>query len=143
MYDQKDLDAVNPSEEQVAYANILFYGCWVGLLVMAVTYLLYVFGIVTPHVPLTEMPTYWSMSVTEYLAKADVPSGWGWTSLLSQGDFLNFIGIVILAGLSIVCYARVIPLFLRKQDKVMLCIAVVEVIVLLVAASGLVGSGGH
>lgn len=143
MYDQKDLDAINPSEEQVAYANILFYGCWLGLVIMTITYLLYVFGIVTPHVPLEQMPNYWGLSVTEYLQTANVPTGWGWTSLLGQGDFLNFIGVVVLAGLSIVCYARVIPIFMRNKEKALVTIAVTEVIVLLVAASGLVGSGGH
>ena len=40
------------SPEQVTYANMLFYGCWGGLGIMAVTYVLYVTGILAPHVPL-------------------------------------------------------------------------------------------
>lgn len=136
-------DSVHASPEQTAYADILFYGCWVGLGVMLITYLIYVFGILSPHVPLEQLPDYWSKPVSHYLQEAGAPTGWGWAALLGQGDFLNFLGIALLAGLSILCYLRVIPALFRKNDKVMGFIAVTEVIVLLLAASGIFGSGGH
>lgn len=135
--------SVHASPEQTAYADILFYGCWVGLVIMLVSYLVYVTGILPPHVPLDHLTDYWSKPVSHYLETAHVPTGWGWTSLLGQGDFLNFIGIALLAGLSIVCYVRTIPALFRKKDTIMAWIAVAEVIVLLVAASGIFGSGGH
>lgn len=135
-------ESVHASAEQTAYADWLFYGCWVGLAIMIVTYTLYISGVISPHVPLEEMPNYWSQPVTLYLSKAGVPTGWGWTSLLDRGDFLNFAGIVLLAGLSIVCYLRVIPAFFRKGDTVMGVIAIAEVLVLILAASGL-GGGAH
>lgn len=135
--------SIHPSEEQLAYADVLFYGCWLGLVIMLITYLLYVFGIVAPHVPLEMMPEYWSKPVGHYLEAGNVPTGWGWTALLSQGDFLNFIGVVLLAGLSIICYLRIIPYCLRKKNTLMLCIAIAEILVLLFAASGIVGSGAH
>lgn len=136
-------ESVHASPEQNAYADILFYGCWVGLAVMLVTYCLYVFGVITPHVPLDRMTEVWSQPVAHYLKEARVPTGWGWTSLLGRGDFLNFIGIVLLAGLSIICYLRTIPALFRKGDKAMGAIAVIEVLVLLLAASGIVGGGAH
>lgn len=134
---------IHASQEQNNYADLLFYGCWLGLAVMLVTYLLYVSGIVTPHIPLQEMPDYWSQSVSHYLTVAQVPTGWGWINLLGQGDFLNFIGIVLLAGMTIICYVRIIPGLLRKGDRVMAIIAVTEVLVLVLAASGIVGGGAH
>lgn len=136
-------ESVHASPEQNDYADLLFYGCWVGLAIMLVTYLLYLSGIIAPHVPMDQMPQYWSQSVSHYLQTADVPTGWGWVSLLGQGDFLNFLGIVLLAGLSIICYLRLIPALFRKGDTLIGCIAIAEVIVLLVAASGIAGSGGH
>lgn len=136
-------DSVHASQEQTVYANILFYGCWLGLAIMFATYLLYISGLVTPHVPLAELPQYWSRPVSHYLENAGAPRGWGWLSLLGSGDFLNFLGIVLLAGLSIVCYIRIIPTLYRKGDRIMGHIAAAEVIVLLLAASGLVGSGAH
>jgi hypothetical protein len=136
-------ESIYASKEQTAYADLLFYGCWIGLAVMLVTYMIYVTGIVSPHIPLEEMPQYWSQPVTHYLEAAKVPTGWGWTSLLNQGDFMNFLGIVLLAGLSIVCYLRTIPALFSKGDRVMGFIAVAEVLVLLLAASGIVGGGAH
>ena len=134
---------IHASEEQKAYADLLFYGSWLGLAIMVVTYFLYMSGILAPHVPLEQMPDLWSKPVTHYLAVANVPTGWGWVSLLGTGDFINFTGIVLLAGLTIVCYLRVIPVLIRKGDRVMTFIAIAETLVLLFAASGIVGSGGH
>ena len=136
-------ESVHASPEQNAYADILFYGCWLGLCIMLVTYLLYVSGLVTAHVPLSELPQYWSKPVSHYLETAKVPTGWGWISLLGQGDFLNFLGIVLLAGLSIICYVRTIPALFRKGDTIIAWIAVAEVCVLAFAASGIVGGGAH
>ena len=132
-----------PSKEQMAYADLLFYGCWAGLVVMLITYAVYVSGILSPHVPLEHMPAYWSESVSVYLAKAQVPIGWGWVTLLNQGDFVNFVGVVLLAGLSIVCYLRVLPGLLAKKDMVYFTLALLQVLVLVFAASGLVGAGAH
>lgn len=136
-------ESVYASPEQTTYADMLFYGCWVGLAIMLLTYVTYVSGLLAPHVPLEQLPEYWSKPVSHYLEAANAPTGWGWASLLGQGDFLNFIGIALLAGLSIICYIRVIPALFRKKDAIMGCIAVAEVLVLLLAASGIFGSGGH
>jgi hypothetical protein len=63
--------------------------------------------------------------------------------MLGKGDFLNFIGIAFLAGVTIICFFPIIPIFLKKKDKVYAALAVVEILVLVLAASGLLKSGGH
>lgn len=131
------------TEEQIKYANMLFYGCWGGLALMTVTYLLYVTGIVTPHIPLNQVPLMWSEPVGTYLELGKVPTGWGWAVLLGKGDFLNFLGIVLLAGMTILCYIPLIPAYLKRGEKGFALLALAEIIVLMVAASGVVGSGGH
>ena len=131
------------SPEQVTYANMLFYGCWGGLALMAVTYTLYVTGIITPHVPLEKVPLLWSQPVRTYLELGNVPHGWGWTALLGKGDFLNFLGIVLLAGMTIFCYIPLIPAFLKRGEKGFALMALLEIIVLTIAASGIVGGGAH
>jgi len=132
-----------PSKEQTAYADLLFYGCWIGLVLMLLTYAIYVFGVLPPHVPLERMPEYWSASVSTYLTKAQVPTGWGWTALLDRGDFANFIGVVLLAGMSILCYLRILPGLLAKKDTTYFILALLQVLVLIFAASGIVGAGAH
>ena len=129
--------------EQVTYANMLFYGCWGGLGLMAVTYLLYVFGVLTPHVKLELVPLLWSQPVGTYLELGQVPHGWGWTVLILKGDFLNFLGIVLLAGMTIVCYIPLIPVFMKRKEYVFATLALAEILVLMFAASGIVGGGAH
>ena len=131
------------SQEQITYANMLFYGCWGGLALMALTYLLYVTGLVTPHVPLEKVPLLWSQPVGTYLELGKVPHGWGWAVLIAKGDFLNFLGIVLLAGMTILCYIPLIPAFLKRGEKGFALMALAEILVLLFAASGIVGGGAH
>ncbi len=133
-------DSVYPSQEQIDYANVLFYGSWLGLVIMVITYLLYVTGLLAPHVPLSDIPMYWSKPVAFYVKNAQAPQGWAWLGLLGKGDYLNYIGIVLLAAMSIICYLRILPSLLRKGDKPLIVIAILEVVVLVVAASGVFGA---
>jgi hypothetical protein len=110
---------------------------------MLVTFLIYCSGVLPPHVPMDQITTLWSPPGAEYLEKANVPHGWGWVVLVGQGDFLNFIGIVLLAGMTILCYIPLIPAYLKRGEKTFAVLAVAEILVLLVAASGIVGGGAH
>lgn len=134
---------IGPSPEQLLYANILNKGMMVGLLVLLITFALYVFGVITPYVPLDKIANYWNLGVSDYLHELDIPSGWAWVGLLGYGDFLNFIGIAFLAGVSIICYIAIIPTLLKNDDKIFAVLAILEVVVLTAAAAGVFGSGGH
>jgi hypothetical protein len=61
--------------------------------------------------------------------------------MVRYGDFLNFIGIAILAGVTLLCYVSILPLLLRKGDYIYAVLALLEVIVLLGAASGIISAG--
>jgi len=63
--------------------------------------------------------------------------------MLEKGDFLNFVGIAFLAGVTMICYVRIIPILFRKKDRVYALIAILEVLVLMLAASGILKAGGH
>jgi hypothetical protein len=136
-------DTSKTPPEQVLYSTMLFYGCWGSLALMAVTYGLYVLGVLTPHVPLETVARLWSQPVKIYLEQGNVPTGWGWFKLIGQGDFLNFTGIVLLAGMTILCYVPLIGAYMKKKEPIFATVAVLEILVLLFAASGIVGSGGH
>jgi hypothetical protein len=131
------------SPEQITYANMLFYGCWGGLAIMVLTYLLYVTGIIAPHIPLQTVARLWSQPVGTYLQQGNVPHGWGWTALIGQGDFLNFVGIVLLASMTLLSYIPLVPAYFKRGEKVFAFLAVAEILVLAVAASGIVGGGAH
>jgi len=131
------------TEEQIAYAKILDLGMKVGLCALVISFGLYVLGIVEPHIPLQDLPKYWKLPVHEYLKQTNIHQGWSWLYMLNKGDFLNFIGIAFLAGVSIICYLRIIPSLFRKKDTIYAFLAIAEVVVLVLAASGLLKSGGH
>ena len=110
---------------------------------MFVSYLVYITGILEPYVSMDLITKYWAMPVQNYLVDNNVPTGWGWAALLGYGDFLNFLGIALLAGLTIVCYLPITLAYIKKNDRAYATIALLEIIVLCVAASGIVGTGGH
>lgn len=130
------------SEEQNAYAAVLDVGMKAGLLGLVITFLIYVSGALTPHVPLADLPQYWTMPVDDYLRAANVPSGWGWVGLLRKGDFLAILPVAFLATLSILCYLRILPLLLMKRERIYATIVLAEVCVLSAVAAGVFG-GGH
>ena len=108
---------------------------------MILTYSIYLFGILDPYLPLEKVPVYWQMSVHEYVEKANIPIGWGWVKLLNKGDFLNFIGLALLGGMTIICFCTLIPAYIRKRDWPFVVISICEVLILALAASGILAVG--
>ena len=139
--DEKTNTLLKASPEQLLYAKILEKGMYSGLLILFITFGLYTFGILDPYIPLDKVSEYWSYNVNDYLKHAEIKAGWAWVGMLKYGDFVNFIGIAILAGVTIVCYAAIVPTLLKNNDKVYAILAIIEVIILSAAASGLLAVG--
>ena len=106
-----------------------------------VTFVIYVSGLMELYVPLDDLPSHWSKRVDAYLEDANIEPGWGWITMLRYGDFLNFVGIATLAGVTVLCYLAIVPTLLRKRDYVYAVLALLEVIVLVSAASGIISAG--
>lgn len=131
------------SEEQMAYAGVLNIGMWLGLALLIVTFFVYISGVLPSFVPINDLPKYWTMRVHDFNVALHAPTGWGWAPLVGNGDYLNFVGIAILSGLTILCYLVILPILIRKKDTAYAVIAIMEVLVLSLAASGLLKVGGH
>ena len=135
--------------EQILYAKVLGIGMSIGLVTLFITFGLYVSGALAPAVPLDQVSNYWHLGVQEYLEVVNrdylhmehSPTGWAWVTMLAKGDFLNFVGIAILSGVTIVCYLAIVPTLLRKKDNAYVAMALLEVIVLSLAASGILAVG--
>lgn len=136
-------DRTKASEEQVAYANILNIGMWIGLLILIISFIVYVSGILQSFIPIEDMPKYWDMKVKDYIHALNAPTGWGWVTMIGKGDYLNFVGIAMLGGLTILCYLTILPILMRKKDTPYVVIAIIEVAMLVLAASGIFKIGGH
>ena len=140
---EKQSVSLEATPEQILYAKLLEKGMYIGLLILLITFGLYAFGIMDPYIPMNKISKYWAMDVNSYLHDANVKAGWAWVGMIKYGDFVNFIGIAILAGVTILCYAAIVPTLMRSKDTVYVVLAILEVIVLSVAASGILGAGGH
>ena len=144
-----EADCPRADEEQLLYAKILQAGMYAGLALLFVTFALYTSGIVQPAVPVEQLPDYWTMSVQEYLEATNNDhlhrehpvSGWSWLSVLGKGDYLNFLGIALLSAVTIVCFLGIVPTLIRKKDKAYAAMALLEVVILTLAASGILNVG--
>lgn len=136
-------EKAKPSEEQLAYASILSKGTWAALGLLIVLFTVYISGVLPNVVDFEKLQTYWTLPVSDYIHQTDSPTGWGWLRLINHGDMLTYVGIALLAGMTILSYLRALPIFLRKKDKPYTIIILIELAVLLLAASGLLTAGGH
>ena len=124
------------------YARWLELGTRISLTALVAALLAYTSGLSSPWVPLTELPTVWSLPVEEYLEVTASPTGWGWIQLLNHGDYLNLAGVALLALVTIVCYLRLVPALLARGERLQAALALAQLAVLLAAASGIF-AGGH
>jgi len=124
-----------------AYARWLDWGTRVGLALLIASFLAYAFELVTPHVPFDDLVRSWALPVDAYRAAVGAPSGWGWIELASRGDYLNYFGIVFLAVVTALCYARILPALLAARQRTYAALVVFELAVLAAAIAGF--AAGH
>ncbi|MDI6715396.1 MAG: hypothetical protein QME63_00405 [Actinomycetota bacterium] len=136
-----DEKKIGATKEQLTYSSILGLGRKVGLAGIIAAFVVYITGLITPRIPLERVPQVWNLSSSDYLKAVGLKPGWSWLAMYRYSDMLNFFGIAILGIISIICYLAIIPEFIRKKDKVYVAIAILEVIVLAVAASGIINIG--
>jgi hypothetical protein len=130
-------------KETLIYADVLDKGTKIGFVILMVTFSAYIFEILTPHVPIKDLPKYWGLPAHEYTKVLNISTGWSWVRMLGKGDFINFVGIAILASITIICFLAIIPVLFRKKDSVFLVFSLLEISVLLVALSGILRGSTH
>jgi hypothetical protein len=109
-------------------------GTRVGFVVLIVSFLIYVSGLLDPGVPPQELMRLWGLPVDHYVAAAGAPIGWGWLALVVKADYLNYVGVVLLASVTMAAYARIAALLVAQGERLRAAIAALQVIVLVVAA---------
>ncbi len=137
----KNNDNKYTDEISVSYALLLERLSRVGLIVLVILFLLYVTGVIVPHIPMEQLPEHWGNPASHYLKAAELSGGWSWVSIAHRADYLCFGVIVFLASITVFCYLRIIPIFVREKNKIYTAIAITEIIVLVLAASGILVSG--
>ena len=134
----EETSAFENASEQQLYARIVYHMNHLGLFVLVVGFVLYLTGMLAPHVPLEDLPKYWSLPLDQYLEKTGAPTGWQWISELGYGDATSLLGVAILASITIVCYLVLFFKFLKRGIRPLVAITVIELFLMLLSASNLI-----
>lgn len=125
--------------EVVVYRRVQQWSVYLGLVLLLLTFIVYASGLMDPYIAPTELDDFWSLSVREYIEAAEIETGWAWVGMLRYADFLNFVGVAFLASVTVLCYVAIIPVLVRDRKTIYTVLAIVQVFVLALAASGIVG----
>jgi len=124
---------------QELFARWVRAGTRIAFVLLVAGYVIYVFGLLAPQVPPEQLARLWGLPLAEYLAASGAPTGWQWLALAGHGDYFNYVGIAALAVIVPLAYLRTLPVLVRHARAHAL-IALLELAVLLAAASGLLHS---
>jgi len=127
---------------QLTYATVLSWTSTLGIIFVVAGYLIYVFQLLPSTVSPSEVAMHWHLRAAELHKIVPVPSGWDWIFQLGRGDVLSYASVVYLSSVTMLCLAVIIPLFLKEKDMIYAVMTLLQVLVLVFAAAGIV-SGGH
>jgi len=121
------------------YARWLDIATKAGFAISLCAFLVYAGRLLPAFVPLDELPRYWALPVHRFIELTGAPQGWAWLGELGYGDGLNLAAIALLGLVTPACYARLVPALIAERDWLQAALAALQLVVLLVAASGLAG----
>ncbi len=136
--DHLPLGTVGSAGAPARYAAVLDVGGRIGLAILTISFLAYATGIVPGFVPVEDLPNYWGMRADQFTAAIGAPTGWGWLEHLDKGDYFSLLSISLLAGLPLACQLAIIPALAKKRELTFLVIAVLQSLLFMLAASGMV-----
>lgn len=130
-------------EIQLFYSKILNLLSKLGFAFLLITFALYFFGVLGNFVPRELLPQYWGHPLPRYLELTHMKTGWSWLAEMHHGDLLNLLPIAFLAGITIICTLTIALRFFRNREPLQAIIALLEIMVLVLAASGILKVGGR
>jgi hypothetical protein len=126
---------------QVTYARWLDIATRTGFAVSLAAFLLYVSGAIEPFVPLERLPQLWALPAARFGEATGAPGGWGWLALVGSADYLNLAAVALFGLVTLVCYARIVPMLFASGERLQAWIALAQVAVLAAAAAGVFTGG--
>lgn len=127
--------------EQLRYATLLERGSWLGMAMLVITFTVYALQLIPAEIAPAQWPSLWDKPVREYIQLSGAPTGWGWLGKLGKSDYASLIGVAVLAGCSMLSMLALIPMYFKRRDRAFALIATLQVLVLVLAASGMLRAG--
>ncbi len=138
----KGKNSCDVDKVQLVYAKILETVSSIGFVFLAMGYLVYVLQLLPLSVPIDAIAANWHLKASDMQQKLHTPLGWSFTSgapaSLAQGDIISYLSIFYLAMATIACLVFAAVTFYREKNYIYTTIVVLQVVVLVVAATGLI-----
>jgi hypothetical protein len=133
------VDLEHDSWLQERYARWLDALTKLAFAVTAAAFAAYATGLVAPSVPIAELPRLWDLPLAEYLGQTGAPTGWEWLRRVGYGDYLTYFGLCLFALVVLLCNLAIVVPLLRRGERLLGALVAAQVLVLAIAASGVVG----
>jgi len=138
----KDTPAPAPQvhHEQLAYAGVLDRLSHLAILVIGGSYAAYVLNLLPQGVSIVETASSWHLRASEMQSTLHAPLGWSFMadpSSLGLGDTLSYLSIILVCMIPVICLLFTAPAFLREKRPVFVVLSLLQVLILLVAATGI------
>lgn len=128
-------------DAQLRYARWLEWGARASLALMALGFVLYASGLLSPLLPLARLGVLWRLPVGEFLAQTSAPTGWAWLRQLDHGDVVGELGVALLALCSLPCVLGAGWVYRARGDLLYAGLCLAQAAVLGLSASGVIHVG--
>jgi len=128
---------------QKRYARVLLWVAAAGQIALFAGYVVYLTGLLPPRVPPQRIAQEWHLSAPEFTRKLELQSGWSWVRHIGSGDVVSYATVVFLALGTNICLLVAAASYIREKNRKYAVIVMLQIVVLLIAASGLVTAGSY
>ena len=132
---------LNCANIQGIYATLLKRFTMASMIFLAISFAIYIFQWIPSYIDIDKMGELIRLRSADYRVAANGPTGWAWLNLIGYSDYLSFMAIAFISGVSVFVYFILVHVFWRCKDYIYTSIAVIQILIFLLAASGIVNSG--
>ena len=131
----------NISASQLLLSKLFRGVVLIGFVLILAGFIFYVSGLFPSTIPVSKISSYWHLSAKEYVNTTKITPKWGWVKELGSGDVQSLASLVFMSLSAPVCLIVMAVAFLRERDRVYAVLAILQSIILIISASGIVA--GH
>lgn len=126
---------------QRVYARWLQVSNRIGLTALVLGFVVYLAGWLPAAVPPDQLPSLWGHDVATFRALTAHTGPWWAGSRLQQAEGVNLLAVALMASASAICLLGLVRNYLQRREWLYAAIAVAEITVIALAASGLLVAG--
>ena len=123
------------------YAKTLQILSMIFFSLIVLGYILYLAGVLPAFGSPEVVINGWHLDAQTFRESNKLPGGWTWARHLGQGDMISLGTIYLISLTSILCLPAAVVSFIREKNSIYAGFAVVEFLVLSLAALGIIPPG--